>query len=263
MQGLTNMAKEHDTSRQVDDAAVEREQQQTATDDEQVVRPYVRKAKWALAEIGVVTVGILIAFSLNAWWDNRSAAQQEQVHLRALASDFEQNVEELRRLVTLEESVAAHSLALLERARAEEQEPAQALEPLMAGVFNSARFEPVMGAYEGLVNGGGLSLIQDDVLRAALAYFAAQVRNRYAESWSNTHYFEFSQDFGGRFLLASQENISSQQREQEFRAMLRDPEFQSHLALRYYSERDMAHRYADLLQQAEAVLARVQSQLQD
>jgi hypothetical protein len=50
----------------------------------------------AVVEIGIVTVGIIIAFALDAWWDDRSLSRQEQVHLRALASDFQQNVDSLK-----------------------------------------------------------------------------------------------------------------------------------------------------------------------
>lgn len=243
------------------------EDSSTARREERVEQPaqprYLQSLRWALAEIGVVTVGILIAFSLNAWWDGRSMMQQEQVHLRALASDFEQNVEELRRLVALQQRVASSSLELLERANNGGNESSATLEPMMAEVFNSARFEPVMGAYEGLVNAGGLTLIRDDALRATLAYFAAQVRNRYAENWSNEHYFALSREFGGRFLLGVHTDMTVNERERQLEAMLRDPAFQSHLALRYYSERDMARHYAGLLEQAEHVLHQVRAELRD
>lgn len=224
-------------------------------------RRHWKTLTWALGEISVVTVGILIAFSLNAWWDNRSMAQQEQMHLHALAGDFEQNVAELRELVEMEKRVALYSQKLLDRSESDNAASDESLAGMMGEVFNSARFEPVMGAYEGLVNSGGLTLIQDEQLRASLAYFAAQVRNRYAEDWSNEHYFSFSREFGGRVLLILGE--PKVDREDAIRSLLADPRFQEHLALRYYSERDMAARYARLLQQAETVLGGVRAQISE
>jgi hypothetical protein len=216
----------------------------------------------ALVEIGIVTIGILIAFALDAWWDNRLESRQEQIHLRALASDFQQNVDSLKKLIELERSVASSSHELLLRAQGREPASPEPLSKLFGNVFNSARYEPVMGAYEALVNSAGLTLIQDDSLRAALAQFAARVNDQYTEGWSNELYFAFARDFGGRIVLGFQ-NENDAEREREFEALLQDPRFQGHVAMRYTSERDVEREYGDLLRQAEAVLTQVREQIED
>jgi len=215
----------------------------------------------ALGEIGIVTIGILIAFALDAWWDDRSMARREQVHLRALASDFQQNVTEIKRLIELEQTIVASSQELLLRARKGATDSQDPLSKLVADIFSSARFEPVMGAYEALVNSAGLTLIQDDALRGALAQFAAKVEDKYFESWSTEQYLAFAREFGGRIVLGFHETQTEAGREQEFREMLQDPRFQQHLALRYTGERDVERNYHELLQQAEAVLAQVRQQI--
>jgi len=215
-----------------------------------------------LAEIGIVTVGILIAFALDAWWDDRAMTRQERVHLQALASDFQQNVDSLKRLVALEHSVASSSYEVLLRSQGREARSSESLSTLVGSVFNSARYEPVMGAYEALVNSAGLTLIQDDSLRAALAQFAARVRDQYTEHWSNELYFAFAREFGGRIVLGF--NFATEaERERDFQQLLQDPRFQSHVAMRYSSERDMEGEYGDLLRQAEAVLAQVHEQMEN
>lgn len=214
-----------------------------------------------LGEIAVVTAGILIAFALDAWWDNRVTANREQIHLRALASDFEQNVTALRALIRTEEQVMSSSQELLQLARATKPIATTSLVELMSGVFNSSRYEPVMGAYEALVNSGGLMLIRDESLRAALAEFAARVDGEYAESWSNEHYFAFAHEFGASLMLYAWEGERGAADERVLEEMLRNPQFQEHLAVRYYSERDMAKKYRALLQQAESVLTQLQAQL--
>lgn len=215
----------------------------------------------ALGEIVIVTIGILIAFSLDAWWDNRAMARQEQVHLRALASDFEQNVDALKGLVKLEEDVSSSSVKLLERSQGRAPDSNTPVDELMWRVFNSARYEPVMGAYEALVNSAGLTLIRDDALRASLAQFAAQVSGRYAEAYSDESYFSFMREFGGQVLL--QEAKTAAERGRAFEELLRDPRFREHLVVRGFAERDMARKYRDLLRQAEAVLSQVRAQIRE
>lgn len=217
----------------------------------------------ALGEIAVVTAGILIAFALDAWWDNRATAEQEQVHLRALASDLQQNVAALKTLLESEEGVMSSSQELLRLARAQQPPATASLQELFASVFNSGRYEPVMGAYEALVNSGGLTLIRDESLRAALAEFAAKIHGQYEETWSNERYFSFAREFVGRVVLLHAQNAGADAREREYQEMLRDPRFQEHLALRYYSERDLENKYRGLLRQAEELLVHLRTQIRE
>jgi hypothetical protein len=99
-----------------------------------------------LIEIGVVTGGILIAFALDAWWDNRAQARQEQAHLRALASDFRENIERLNALIEREEAVVSNSQSLLRLAQSPGPHSTQAIHRLLGQVFSSQRFDPVLGA---------------------------------------------------------------------------------------------------------------------
>jgi hypothetical protein len=228
-----------------------------------VVRPRWTGFAKALGEIAIVTAGILIAFALDAWWDNRATAEREQIHLRALASDFQQNVELLRVLIKTEDDVMSGSRALLELAEAQEPIERKTLVELMGRVFNSNRYEPVMGAYEALVNSGGLMLIRDEPLRAALAEFAARVEGTDAEVWSNEHYFAFAREFGASFALYSWNGERGEADARVLEEMLSNPRFHQHLAMRYYSERDLARDYRELLRQSVSVLTQLQAQLRE
>jgi hypothetical protein len=213
-----------------------------------------------IGEIAIVTAGILLAFALDAWWDSRATAEHEQIHLRALASDMRQNVAALDTLVSMEERITENSQALLSIAARLPTEPTQAVRPLIEQVFNSSRYEPVLGAYEALINSGGLTLIRDEKLRAGLAEFAASVRGQYAEHWSDEHYFTFAREYGGRMLLNAQ-GTDALRSEGEFRRMLAEPRFVEHVAMRYYSERDMTRKYRALLGKAQALLEQLRAQV--
>ena len=212
----------------------------------------------ALGEVVIVTIGILIAFSLDAWWDGRELASREQAHLRALGSDFRENVERLSEMIEFQDGVSQSCGDLLAVARGEAADSAS-IRALISEVFNSNRYEPVMGAYEALVSSAGLTLISDESLRASLAQFAAQVRNDYAERFSEAQYFAFTREFAGR-LRFFEDPKSVAGRPDAYADLLSDPRFQEFLTLRHASERDVAGRYRDLLEQAEAVLAQIESQ---
>jgi hypothetical protein len=160
--------------------------------------PSARTRRWILVEIGIVVVGILIAFALNSWWEGRAAGAREQAHLRALHADFTANVERLHALARSQDRVSRASGELLRVARGEGSAEPDSVDHLMGEVFSSDRFDPVMGAYQNLVHSGGLAQIRDDRLRSALASFAATVDSRHAEQFSTTLYLEFNRAFLGR-----------------------------------------------------------------
>ena len=55
--------------------------------------PNSSRLSWArlLAEAVAIVVSILIAFGLDAWWDESREAAEERRHLVAIAADFEAN----------------------------------------------------------------------------------------------------------------------------------------------------------------------------
>lgn len=223
-----------------------------------------------LAETGIVVAGILIAFSLNSWWDGRAAAAHEQAHLQALRADFDQNVERLETLVDFQESVSAASGDLLLIARGYESAAADSVERLMGQVFASNRFDATMGAYEGLVNSGGLAQIRDDSLRSSLASFAAMLDSRYAERFSTAVYLDFNRTFVGRLgwadavlrrqLVRGESELDGAVGDR-YHELLDDPAFQDHLALRFQNERQVADMYRSLARQARVVLERIETVL--
>jgi hypothetical protein len=235
-----------------------------------MTEPKLPTWSWILAEISIVVVGILIAFSLNSWWEGRAAAEREREHLSALRDDFAQNAERLRALAGSQDRVSRASGDLLHAARGRASAPPDSVDRLMSEVFSSDRFDPVMGADENLVNSGGLAQIKDDRLRSALASFAAMVASRYAEDFSTTLYLEFNRDFMGRLGWADAvlgQQLGAERQGPEGRTggwnqeVLSEPGFQDHLALRFLSQREVAAMYRDLAAQAEVVLERAEALL--
>jgi hypothetical protein len=223
--------------------------------------PRLRKdtAWWAVGEISIVAVGVLIAFALNAWWTEREALRAEQIHLRSLVTDFEQNVGSLEALIQRQERVAKASVDLLRLARTERAVSSDRVRPLLGQVFSSVRFEPVMGAYDALLNSAGLTLIRDDDLRSSLAAFAARMKGRYSERFSDELYFSLIRDFAGRLGIGDE--VLADPKLSSFSSLLADAKFQEYLALRHTAEREVASQYRGFLEVAQEVLADLRAQV--
>ena len=220
-------------------------------------------------EITVVVVGILIAFALNSWWDGRAQASQERAHLRALHSDFAANVERLGEAAARQERIERAGRQLLSLSQSGTPAGIDTVRKLMGQVFNSGRFEPVMGAYEAIVNSGGLTQISDDSLRAALAAFASHLRVSYVEQFSNNLYFSFIREYAEQLGLAGTDpgaaaanGAASPSADPAYGTLLRERRFQSQLALRVYAERDVGRYYRALEKRAALILSLLDQQRQ-
>lgn len=217
----------------------------------------------------VVVASILVAFALDAWWNMRVEERTEIAHLRALQSDFEQNISRLESLIAREEAIADASRRLLRVASSIGiPSPEDSMRNLLGRVFNSGRFEPVMGAYEAVVSSGGLAQVRDDSLRLALADFASLVEGSYWEQYSDELYFDFLRSYTGQLGMAHAVLSSDSAAEARTEAgadynlqLLSDPKFREHLALRYLAERDLAGSYRGLLEKAQRVLTLTQRTL--
>ena len=217
----------------------------------------------AAREIAIVVAGILIAFMLDAWWEQRTSVARERAHLRAMASDFRQNVQRLHHHIEMEESAAKSSRDLLLLARSGSAASPDSIWHLLGRVLTSQRFTPVMGAYEELENSGGLALLRDDSLRTALADFASRLNVRHSERFSDEIFLTFIREFAGEFsffapYVAGEHDHALVQRGSE--RLLPNAKFQEYLALRHIAAGDVATEYRALAQQAQLVLSRLQSE---
>jgi hypothetical protein len=158
---------------------------------------------WAIGEICIVALGVLVAFGLNEWWIDRTARRDEQTHLRALARDFERNVAVYQELIEREETAVKPSLELLRLARTNPESDPAGVQRLLQGVFQSHREKRALDAYSALVNSAGLALLRDERLRGALAGFAARATDPYAERFSDQLYMAFTTRYIGRLQIGS------------------------------------------------------------
>jgi len=129
-----------------------------------------RSLRESVREGLVVVVSILIAFSLDAWWDVWSDRRDESEILGSLATEFAENRDRLSQDI---EDVRGY-VGAAQRLLSALEDPAVVLSTDSAGAYlwrtmswRTTNFRTA--TLDAVVGGGRLELIRDDSLRVALA----------------------------------------------------------------------------------------------
>ncbi|MFP4845241.1 DUF6090 family protein [Winogradskyella sp. PE311] len=147
-----------------------------------------RYFKYALGEIILVVIGILIALQINTWNENRKATNEEVKILTALNSDFEDSKKRIEETMVMQNKVMDYSQVLIDIH--ERQDPKDfeyldknldSLDYLISYGTSWYRAEPVTGAYKSLISAGKIDLIQNEDLRHLLAQFSADLESGFED----------------------------------------------------------------------------------
>lgn len=133
---------------------------------------------WAriLAEGLVIVVSILLAFGIDAWWEEQGARAEERSVLLALEAEFRSNAERLSSALTWYQERYASARRILELSDG----PAGALSDeelrsLLSDLLRKRSFYLDSGAHDALLASGELAVISDEELRNRLAAWPSVV----------------------------------------------------------------------------------------
>jgi hypothetical protein len=131
-----------------------------------------RSARELIVEGVAIVLSILLAFAIDAWWDERHERAEEKEVLESLYIEFEANRDAVTATISFHDR-AIQSIASL---RAMAQNEILALQPkaveAIIGFMGSPRtFDAVRGSVDALISSGKLGILQDRQLREALTTF--------------------------------------------------------------------------------------------
>lgn len=144
--------------------------------------------KYAIGEILLVVIGILIALQINNWNEARKARKVEQQYLLALQDEFEKNLIEVNRVISLCDSVFSASKKVINK----KDQNGQSLSDfeIQTANMNAFRFPPKFiqspGILNDLINSGYLSKLNNIQLRSQIQkWFVTiqQVKDEEDEFW--------------------------------------------------------------------------------
>lgn len=129
---------------------------------------------YALGEILLVVMGILIALQVNNWNIDRLELKKEQEILKALKVEFEANLYDLQRVNDEHQIIYSELRDLQEITKARNYEDPR-LDSLVHGVIRWFTFTERPGASSNLINSGNLNLITNDELRDLITEWSGTV----------------------------------------------------------------------------------------
>ncbi len=154
-----------------------------------MTQPRDRSVKGLIVEGVAIVLSILLAFAIDAWWDERQERAEEKEVLESLYIEFEANRDEAAVVISNHER-AIQSVATLMDLRQDEilALPADAVEEMIRFLANPRTFDAVRGSVDALTSSGKLGILRDRELREALTTFvnilddAVEDRNYLAET---------------------------------------------------------------------------------
>ncbi|RIW18268.1 hypothetical protein D0X99_00795 [Algoriphagus lacus] len=130
----------------------------------------ILKEKWPeyFLEILVITIGILGAFALNSWNENRKNKLEERAILENLQNDLDNTIAEFEFLNTLRKNAIDASLRIFEISSTMPINPNSELDTLFGKTMVRPTYNGKMGTLELLFSTGKISLIQNEEIKEKL-----------------------------------------------------------------------------------------------
>ena len=228
---------------------------------------------YAIGEIILVVIGILIALSINNWNEVQKNKAIEQQLLTSLLLELETNLDILAKTIETNTQIIAGSLNIGKFTGPtlpllSEKELSQN----MVGAFkHESRYVPNQGTYNEINNSGKLSLISDPSLRKAISELQSQLKrvesqeNYVVERRDNTHQFFITNGNFRRHLDIIDDALiavePSRFPNNDFR-FLQKQEFESNLYLFIVSSRNLTRTfYIPLREQTKLLIEQIRQNI--
>jgi hypothetical protein len=128
--------------------------------------------KYAIGEIILVVIGILIALQINNWNEGRKERLQEQELLTQLQSEFKSNLEQLNQKIAMRETMISSSLKLLDYMDYPETRNNDSILKHAGQIVIAPTFDPIIND---IVSSGRIQLLQNGSLKEKLSRWTSEI----------------------------------------------------------------------------------------
>jgi hypothetical protein len=215
-------------------------------------------------ELVVVVVGILLAFQVDRWYDDRMRQAAVLDNLSGLAADFAANREALldaqqRHLRSLR---AIEEFLLLDPKGAESLTHDDFYR-FVSDAMEARSFSVARRTYDSLIAAGLVEIIPSEDLKAAIAGFyqyvdrieGAQEDNRNVFVSIFEPYVARNLDYAAAMVFRHPEakQLRPLRAAEQFRDVIGSPDFEGALMMRWHVSRDLVNQYSTALEQIDTI----------
>ncbi len=127
---------------------------------------------YAIGEIVLVVIGILIALQINNWNENRKDRNKEQVILEQLSEDYHANLNQLELKIATRRRMVRSAFEVLEAIDNPNGVERDSLINYIADLTNDPTFDPIQND---LISSGNLRLISNERLNRILSNWSSDI----------------------------------------------------------------------------------------
>ena len=137
-----------------------------------------------VVEAMVIVASILLAFAIDAWWDQRQERRDESEAIAQLEVDFRSNAARLDTIRARHEAALEAAYDILARAgMGGVSESTSSTAELAFVALRAWTYDPVLGGINSLIQSGKLGILRNDSLRVALAGWPDIVEDLNGDEW--------------------------------------------------------------------------------
>ncbi len=125
---------------------------------------------YAVGEILLVMIGILLALQVNNWNERNKSEREEQKILKSLQTEFQDNIKNLEQILDSHHQTISNIKDVLAKHKSEEVNNINpnSISELRDAVFGKT-YDPQFGVLNALLNSEKINLIEDNLLRNRIA----------------------------------------------------------------------------------------------
>ncbi len=121
--------------------------------------------KYAIGEIVLVVIGILIALSINNWNEERKIRANEVIYLSNIKRDLQLSITEVNQFIARRTSLVNSANSVLENFNGKPVDDWNAFNKHLVDIYTWQSFYLIDNTYQELINSGNFAIISNDSIK--------------------------------------------------------------------------------------------------
>jgi hypothetical protein len=218
--------------------------------------------KYAIGEIILVVIGILIALGINNWNQNRQLKNLETKYLKEIKSSLEFDLTDIQFNIDFNENKLESNEIILQYAR-EELNYTDSIQKHFANLIFTTRTLPNTSAYENLKS-KGIEIISNDSLRQELTkLYSFYFFNARDFETQNDHYFQHQTFIPIVSKVIEIDKVWGNGKPIDDSFITNNFEFKNALVINIALRKEMLRTYRQLKQKVENSIKRIDNELKN